>query len=104
MQGLDLIKNLAKLDGELAEKVEDARRSADLRIKRAEAESKRLLAEAEAQIRQMEAESRTQIAETRARLAEDARQRGVTEQERLRSQAGPNLERAVEFILSEVVP
>ncbi len=84
MQGLKLIKNLAELDRELAEKVEETRRSADLRIKSAEAESQRLLAEAEAQIRRMEKESRTQIAAASARLAEDARQRAAAEQERLR--------------------
>jgi vacuolar-type H+-ATPase subunit H len=104
MQGLELIKNLAELDQKLSEKVEEARRSADLRIDRAEAESSRLLDEAEAQIRQMEEGSRRHIAETTARLAEDARKRAAVEEERLRSQALQNLDRAVEFILSEVLP
>ena len=104
MPGLELIKNLAELDQMLAEKVEETRRSADLRIKSAEAEGKRLLAEAEAQVRQMEEASRTQIAETGARLAEDARRRAAAENDRLLSLARPNLERAVEFILSKVLP
>ena len=104
MQGFELIKNLAELDRELAEKVEETRRSADLKIKSAEAESRRLLAEAEAQILQMEEVSRTHIAEAGTKLAEDASQRAAAEQERLRSQAMANLVRAMEFILSRVMP
>jgi vacuolar-type H+-ATPase subunit H len=104
MQGLELIKNLAELDQEVAEKVEETRRSAEDRVNRAGAESQRLLAEAEAQIHRMEEVSRTQMAEVSLRLAEDARQHAAAEQERLRSQAAPNLDRAVAFILSEVMP
>ena len=100
MQGIELIKNLAELDRELAEKVEETRQLAEHRIKSAEAESQRLLAEAEAQIRQMEEASATQIAEASARTGRGRPRRALAEQERLRSQAVPNLERAVEFILS----
>ena len=52
----------------------------------------------------MEEVSRTQLAEESARLAEDGRQRAAAEQERLRDQAMPNLDKAVAFILSEVMP
>jgi vacuolar-type H+-ATPase subunit H len=104
MQGLELIKNLAEIDRDFAEKVEETRRLAEHRIKRAEEESKRLLDDTEAQIGQMEKASRTRIAEESAELAEDARIRAVREKERLHSQAVPNLDKAVEFILSEVMP
>jgi len=104
MQGLELVKNLADLDRELAERVEETHRVADLRIKSAAAESERLLAEAEVQILQMAEASRTWIAEESARLAEDAHKRAAAEQERLRRQAAPNLERAVKFILTKVMP
>ena len=104
MQGLELIKNLAELDRELAERVEETRGAADQRIKDAEAEGQRLLAEAEAQIRQMSEVSRAQIAQEGANLGEDASKRAEAEKERIRSQALPNLDRAVAFILSEVIP
>jgi vacuolar-type H+-ATPase subunit H len=104
MQGLELIKNLAELDQELAEKVEETRRSAEDRVNRAEAESQRLLDEAEAQISRMTEEARTQMAEVNASLTKDAHQRAAAEQERLRRQAVPNLDRAVAFILSKVMP
>ncbi len=104
MQGFELIKNLAELDRVLADKVEETRRLADRRTSNAEVASRRLLDETEAQIRQMEEESRTQLAEAGARLAEDARQRAAAEKERWRSLAAPNLERAVAFILAEVMP
>jgi vacuolar-type H+-ATPase subunit H len=104
MQGLELIKNLAELDQELAEKVEETRRSAEDRVNRAKVESQRLLDEAEAQIRRMAEVSHTHMAEVSARLTEDARQRAAAEQERLRSQAVPNLDRAVAFIFSKVMP
>jgi hypothetical protein len=104
MQGIELIKNLAELDQALAEKVKETRRLAEDRINRAEAKSQRLLAEAEAQIRRMAEVSRTQTAEASARLVEDARQHAAAEQELLRSQAVSNLDRAVAFILSKVMP
>ncbi|MEJ2672788.1 MAG: V-type ATPase subunit subunit G family protein [Deltaproteobacteria bacterium] len=104
IQGLELIKNLAELDRELTDRVEAARRSAELRIKRAEEESRRLVAEAEAQIRRLEEDSRARLTEDRARLAEEARTRAAGEKECLHSQAEPNFDRAVEFVLSEVIP
>jgi V/A-type H+-transporting ATPase subunit G/H len=84
--------------------VEEARRSAEDKIKGAEEESKRIVAEAEVQIRQEEETSRKKIAEESAKLAEDARQRAGAETERLRNKAAPNIDRAVEFILSKVMP
>jgi vacuolar-type H+-ATPase subunit H len=104
MQGFELVKNLAELDRQLSEKLEEARRSAADRIKSAEEERTRLLAEAEAQIRQMHEESRARIVEQSSQLAEEARTRAQAEKERLRQQAGPNLDRAVELILSKVLP
>jgi vacuolar-type H+-ATPase subunit H len=104
MQGVELIKYIADLDGELAEKVAEARRAAEQKIKNAEVESARLLAEAEAQIRVMDAEAKRWISEESARLAEDAHSRAAAEKTLLRSQGLPNLNRVVEFILSEVLP
>ncbi len=104
MQGFELIRNLAELDRQLTEKLEEARRSAGDRIKSAEEERKRILAEAEAQTRQMHEESRARIAEQSSKLAEEARSRAQAEKERLRQQAEPNLDRAVELILSKVLP
>jgi vacuolar-type H+-ATPase subunit H len=104
MQGQELIKHLAEVDRELGDKLEEARRSAEDRIKGAEEESQRLLAEAEAQINQKQEASQTRIAAARSKLAEEARVRIATEQEGLRRQAEPNLGRVVEFILSKVMP
>jgi vacuolar-type H+-ATPase subunit H len=104
MQGQELIKHLAELDGELGDKLEEARRSAADRIKGAEEESRRILAEAETQIGQMQEASQTRIAGERSKLAQEARTRIAAEQEGLRRQAEPNLERVVEFILSKVMP
>ena len=104
MPGLELIKNLADLDRELAAKVAAARRDADRKIKDAEAEAQRLLAEAEAKIRRLEAEAGKERTEEDARVAEAARRRAAEEKDRLCSQARPHLEQAVQFILSKVLP
>ncbi len=48
MQGLDLVKDLAELEHELAKKLDEARRSAEQRIADAEQEERRILAEADA--------------------------------------------------------
>jgi vacuolar-type H+-ATPase subunit H len=104
MPGLELIKNLAELDQQLAAKVEETRRVAAQRIKSAEEEGKRLLAEAEAQIQQMQEESRIRIAAASSKFAEEARALAATEKEHLVSQALPNIGRAVAFILSEIIP
>jgi len=104
MPGFELINSLAALEEKLAEKLEETRRSADQRIKNAEAESERLLAEAEAEIRRMEEVSRTRITDYRIELAEDARHRAAAEKTRLLNQALPNIPRAVAFILSEIIP
>ncbi len=104
MPGFELVKDLADLDRQLAEKVAEARRSADQKIKNAAAEAERLLAEAEENIRRLVEEARQQRAEENARVAEAAHTRAEEAQEGLRSQALPNLPRAVEFILSRVLP
>lgn len=104
MQGLEMIKNLADLDQQLAAKVEETRRVAADRIKSAAEESQRLLAEAQAQIQQMSEESRIRIAEESAKFAEEARALAAAEKERLTSQALPNIDRAVASILAEIIP
>jgi vacuolar-type H+-ATPase subunit H len=104
MQGVELIKYISDLDSELAEKVAEARRVADQKIKDAHEESARLLAEAEAEIRIMEAEAKRWISEESERLAEDAHSRAAAEKTLLRSQGLPNLNHVVEFILSKVLP
>lgn len=104
MPGFELVKDLADLDRRLDEKVTEARRAADQKVKDAAAEAERLLAEAEDQIRRWEEEARQQRAEEDARVAEAARTKAEEEKEGLRSQALPNLPRAVKFILSRVLP
>ena len=104
MQGLELIENLAKLDQDLAAKVEEAHRVAGQRVKTAEEESHHLLAEAETQVQQMEEDWRTRTAKARAELKAEAQAQAVEEKERLRSQALPNIDQAVAFILKKVMP
>ena len=92
MPGFELVKDLAELDRQLAEKVAEARRAADQKVKNAETEAQRLLAEAEAQIRQLEEEAAT--AARRGQMPgwpRRAHTRAEEEQEGLRSQALPNL-------------
>jgi vacuolar-type H+-ATPase subunit H len=104
VQGLELIESLAKLDQDLAAKVEEAHRVADQRIKSAEEESHRLLAEAETQVQQMEEDSKIRIAKARSEIDAESQALAAEEKERLRNQALPNIDQAVAFILKEVIP
>lgn len=104
MQGIELVKNLAELDRELVLKLEDAYETADRRIAAAQEKARRILDEAEIQIRQMEANSKTRIAETEKKLSQEAQARAEGEVAHIRRQADSNIERAVRFILSEVLP
>jgi vacuolar-type H+-ATPase subunit H len=104
MQGIELVKDLAELDRELVQRLEEAHQTADCRIANAQEKARRILDEAEIQIRQMEENAKTRMAEEAAKLAEEAQARAEVEVEHIRHQAGSNIERAVRFILSEVLP
>jgi V/A-type H+-transporting ATPase subunit G/H len=104
MRGLGLVKDLAELERDLAQKLEEARRSAERGIKSAEEEAGRIMGEVEAQIRQLTDASEARIAEQEEKLAKEARKRAQEESRRIREQASPNLDRAVDFVLSEVLP
>jgi len=104
MQGAELLKNLAALDREFEKELEEARRSAERRIADAKEKARRILNEAEMQILQMEDASRARITAEGENLDAEAQARAEAEAERIRLQAEPNIEPAVSFILSEVLP
>ena len=104
MQASGLVKDLAALERELSGRLEEAHRSAEHSIARAQEEARRIMAEAEAQVRQMADVSRSGIAEQSDRIAAQALTRAESEAQGIREQAEPNMDRAVNFILSRVVP
>ena len=104
MQGLELVKHLAECDRELVKKLEETRRYADGRIANAKEEARRILNEADIQIRQMAETSKAQTTEEGNKLTEDAQTRAEEEADRIRRQADSHIDRAVTFILSEVLP
>jgi vacuolar-type H+-ATPase subunit H len=99
-----LLQNLAALDREFEKKLEEARRSADRRIANAQDKARRILKEAEIQIRQMQDASKARITVQGEKLAAEAQTVADAEAERIRQQAEPNIEPAVSFVLSEVLP
>jgi vacuolar-type H+-ATPase subunit H len=104
VQGLDLVKDLAELERELATKLDEAHRSANQRIEGAEQEAQRILTEADAQIRLMADTWKARIAKESEKYTEDARVRAEADAQRIRAQAERNMDRAVDFILSKVLP
>ena len=104
MQGAELLQNLAALDREFEKKLEEARRSADRRIANAQDKARRILKEAEIQIRQMQDAAKARITVQGEKLAAEAQTVADAEAERIRQQAEPNIEPAVSFVLSEVLP
>ena len=104
MQGAELLQNLAAMDREFEKKLEEARRSADRRIANAQDKARRILKEAEIQIRQMQDASKARITVQGEKLAAEAQTVADAEAERIRQQAEPNIEPAVSFVLSEVLP
>ena len=104
MQGFELVKNLAELDRKFVNKLEEAYRTADARTADAQEKARCILNEAEIQIRQIDETSKAQITEEAKKLAEAAQARAEAEAERICRQADPHIDRAVRFILSEVLP
>jgi vacuolar-type H+-ATPase subunit H len=104
MQGLELVKHLAERDRELVTKLEETRRCADGRIANAKEKARRIMNEADIQIRQMSEASKARITGEGNKLAEEAHTRAEAEADRLRRQADSHIDRAVGFILSEVLP
>jgi V/A-type H+-transporting ATPase subunit G/H len=104
MQGIELLKSLAEAERNLADRLEEARRSAADMIGRAEEERRRILAEAEEEIRKQEQESKARITAERERIIGETRALAESDSLRIRELAAPNIERAVELILSKVLP
>jgi V/A-type H+-transporting ATPase subunit G/H len=104
MDGMGLLKDLAQLERELKEKLDETYRSAEARIARAEDEARRILNDAEAQIRRMSDVSKEQVAEECEMIAQESGSRAEAEARRIREQAEPHIDRAVDFILSKVLP
>ena len=104
MQGLEMVKDLAGLERELAKKLDEARLSAEQRIAAAEEEARRISTEADAQINQLTDGLKARIAKETERFGEAARNRAEAEVTRIRRQADSNMDRAVDFVLSGVMP
>jgi V/A-type H+-transporting ATPase subunit G/H len=104
MEGIGLLKDLAQLERKLKEKLDEAHRSVESRVTRAEEEARRILADAEGQISRMADASKAQMAEERESIAQESRKRAEAEARRIHEQAEPGIGRAVEFILSKVLP
>jgi vacuolar-type H+-ATPase subunit H len=104
MEGFELLEELAEIERELAEKLHEARRSAERRIKGAEEEGLSILAEADAEIRQMADRSKARIVKNEEKAAEEAQARAEAGSASIQRRAAPNIDRAVDYILSKVLP
>jgi vacuolar-type H+-ATPase subunit H len=104
MDGAVLLQDLARLEMELKERLDGARRSAESRVARAEEESRRILADAETQTHRMSGVSKAQVAEECEKIAQESKNRAETESRRILDQAEPHMDRAVAFIVSKVLP
>ncbi len=104
MQAVEPVKILAQLEAELAEKLDEARRSAEQRIATAEQEARRILTEADGQVRQMADASKARIVEENKKYADEAAGRAEAEAQQIREQAERNIDRAVDYVFSEVLP
>ena len=104
MQGLELLKDLAELERELARKLDEARQSAEHRVTRAEEEAKRILDSANTETRKMSDVLKERIAKESERYTQEGQTLGEAEEQRTRQQSDPSIERAVEYVLSEVLP
>ena len=104
MAGNELVKDLAEIEATLSKELDEARQSAARRTAEAEQEARRILADADDEIRQMADALRTRIAEEEQKFSEEARLKAEAETQRIHRQAEQNFDRAVAFILSEVLP
>jgi vacuolar-type H+-ATPase subunit H len=104
MEGKELLRDLAQLERELNEKLQNARHSAESRISRAEEEARHILADAEGQIHRMVSVSKAQVAEECESIAQESRKHAEAEARRILDQAEPRIGKAVEFIISKVMP
>ncbi|MEJ2101673.1 MAG: V-type ATPase subunit subunit G family protein [Desulfobacterales bacterium] len=78
--------------------------SADRRVAIAKVKAPRILKEAEIENRQNQDASKVRITAEGEKLTVEAQARAEAETERIRQQAEPNIEPAISFILSEVLP
>ena len=104
MQEFGLVKELAETERELAEMLDEARRSAEGKVAKAKEEAQRILTEADVRIRQMEETLEARISQETEKRAKEAHRKSEVEAQRIRQQADPNIDRTVDFLLSEVLP
>jgi V/A-type H+/Na+-transporting ATPase subunit G/H len=104
MQATELVKNLAEVERELAERLNQARQSADDTIKKAEQERSRILAEADEQVRQETDASKARIAGENEKISRDTDACAAAQAQSLREEAEKHVDRAIEFIVSKVMP
>lgn len=104
MQGTELVKDLAEIERDLAERLNQARQSADDIIKQAEQEKSRILAEADEQIQKEEDVSRARIAGENERVLKDTQASAEAQAQSLSDEARKHIDRAIEFIVSKVMP
>ena len=100
----ELVKDLAEIERELSRKLDEARQAAERRVAEAEEEARRILTDSDAEIRQMADTFRVRMAEEGEKIAGESNSRAEAEAEHIRQKAEQNIDRAVDFVLSEVVP
>jgi len=104
VQEFGIVKELVETERELARMLDEARRSAEGRVAKAKEEAQRILTEADVRIRQMEETLEARISQETEKHAEEAHMKSEAEVQRIRQQADPNIDRTVDFLLSEVLP
>jgi len=104
VQEFGLVKELAETERELARMLDEARRSAEGKVAKAKEEAQRILTDADVRIREMEETLEARISQETEKRAKEAHRRSEAEAQRIRQQADPNIDRTVDFLLSEVLP
>jgi len=104
MNGIELLQDLARLERELQEKLDEARAAAEARVAAAQDAVRRILAEAETEIGRLADASRARIAAECADIAQASKEGAETEKRRIQEQAQPGIDSAVAFVLRKVLP
>ncbi len=104
MEGFDIVNELAEIERELAKKLDEARRSAETRVAKGEEDARRILADADSKIREMEETLEARITREKEKRAQEAQAKAEAETQHIRQQADPNIDQAVKFLLSEIMP
>ncbi len=104
MQGLGLVKSLAERERELAKKLEVAQRAAEAKLKEAQVRAARIHEESRSRLLQTSEEAERRTAEEEARVLGAAVAEGEVQVRKIREEAEGNLDKAVAYVLSKVVP